>query len=120
MSVIQGASGIFVFLFYISVSHSATFVNGYIIYSFEKYLIPKCNMKFNLNGNYLLQNYQYTVSQLITCLLVSTGMPKEKYDPPDPRRMYTIMSSEEAANGKKSHWAELEISGEKLWHGPEL
>uniref|UniRef100_A0A8D0L5I0 poly(A)-specific ribonuclease n=1 Tax=Sphenodon punctatus TaxID=8508 RepID=A0A8D0L5I0_SPHPU len=38
-------------------------------------------------------------------------MPKEKYDPPDPRRMYTIMSSEEAANGKKSHWAELEISG---------
>ncbi|MBZ3886672.1 CCR4-NOT transcription complex subunit 6 [Sciurus carolinensis] len=38
-------------------------------------------------------------------------MPKEKYDSPDPRRMYTIMSSEEAANGKKSHWAELEISG---------
>uniref|UniRef100_A0A8C5VTP7 poly(A)-specific ribonuclease n=1 Tax=Microcebus murinus TaxID=30608 RepID=A0A8C5VTP7_MICMU len=25
--------------------------------------------------------------------------------------LYTIMSSEEAANGKKSHWAELEISG---------
>lgn len=40
------------------------------------------------------------------------GMPKEKYDPPDPRRMYTIMSTEEAANGKKSYWAELEISGE--------
>uniref|UniRef100_A0A8C7UDH2 poly(A)-specific ribonuclease n=2 Tax=Oncorhynchus mykiss TaxID=8022 RepID=A0A8C7UDH2_ONCMY len=40
-----------------------------------------------------------------------TGMPKEKYDPPDPRRMYTIMSTEEAANGKKSYWAELEISG---------
>lgn len=40
-----------------------------------------------------------------------TGMPKEKYDPPDPRRMYTIMSSEEAASGKKSYWAELEISG---------
>lgn len=39
-------------------------------------------------------------------------MPKEKYDPPDPRRMYTIMSSEEAANGKKSYWAELEISGQ--------
>uniref|UniRef100_A0A671RGY5 poly(A)-specific ribonuclease n=1 Tax=Sinocyclocheilus anshuiensis TaxID=1608454 RepID=A0A671RGY5_9TELE len=38
-------------------------------------------------------------------------MPKEKYDPPDPRRMYTIMSSEEAANGKKSYWAELEIVG---------
>lgn len=29
------------------------------------------------------------------------------------------MSSEEAANGKKSHWAELEISGKrkKLWVG---
>ncbi|KAM9238049.1 CCR4-NOT transcription complex subunit 6-like isoform 3-T3 [Dugong dugon] len=39
------------------------------------------------------------------------GMPKEKYDPPDPRRIYTIMSAEEVANGKKSHWAELEISG---------
>lgn len=38
-------------------------------------------------------------------------MPKEKYDPPDPRRLYTIMSSEEAASGKKSYWAELEISG---------
>ncbi|KAK6312699.1 hypothetical protein J4Q44_G00160460 [Coregonus suidteri] len=38
-------------------------------------------------------------------------MPKEKYDPPDPRRLYTIMSAEEVANGKKSHWAELEISG---------
>ncbi|XP_041111564.1 CCR4-NOT transcription complex subunit 6-like [Polyodon spathula] len=38
-------------------------------------------------------------------------MPKEKYDPPDPRRLYTIMSTEEAANRKKSHWAELEISG---------
>uniref|UniRef100_E1C5L3 poly(A)-specific ribonuclease n=3 Tax=Phasianinae TaxID=9072 RepID=E1C5L3_CHICK len=40
-----------------------------------------------------------------------TVMPKEKYDPPDPRRIYTIMSAEEVANGKKSHWAELEISG---------
>lgn len=39
-------------------------------------------------------------------------MPKEKYEPPDPRRMYTIMSNEEAASGKKSYWAELEISGE--------
>lgn len=39
-------------------------------------------------------------------------MPKEKYDPPDPRRCYTIMSAEEAANGKKSYWAELEISGQ--------
>ncbi|XP_048086556.1 CCR4-NOT transcription complex subunit 6 [Alosa alosa] len=38
-------------------------------------------------------------------------MPKEKYDPPDPHRMHTIMSSDEAAHGKKSYWAELEISG---------
>ncbi|KAA0717287.1 CCR4-NOT transcription complex subunit 6-like [Triplophysa tibetana] len=36
---------------------------------------------------------------------------KRKYDPPDPRRLYTIMSSEEAASGKKSNWTELEISG---------
>uniref|UniRef100_A0A8K9WMA7 poly(A)-specific ribonuclease n=1 Tax=Oncorhynchus mykiss TaxID=8022 RepID=A0A8K9WMA7_ONCMY len=34
-------------------------------------------------------------------------MPKENYDPPDPRRLYTIMSAEEVANGKKSHWAEV-------------
>lgn len=47
-----------------------------------------------------------------TFLFSVIGMPKEKYDPPDPRRMYTIMSSEEAANGKKSYWAELEISGQ--------
>ncbi|KAI5613104.1 CCR4-NOT transcription complex subunit 6-like isoform X3 [Silurus asotus] len=39
-----------------------------------------------------------------------TGMPKEKYEPPDPRRLYTIMSAEEAASGKKSYWAELEIT----------
>lgn len=39
------------------------------------------------------------------------GMPKEKYDPPDSRRMYTIMSSEEANSGKKSIWDGLEITG---------
>ncbi|XP_052430797.1 CCR4-NOT transcription complex subunit 6-like isoform X2 [Carassius gibelio] len=38
-------------------------------------------------------------------------MPKEKYDPPDSRRMYTIMSSEEANSGKKSFWDGLEITG---------
>lgn len=43
------------------------------------------------------------------------GLPKEKYDPKDLRRIYAIMSLEEAANGKKSQWAELEISGELLW-----
>lgn len=54
----------------------------------------------------------FTTDSFITNDLCSViGMPKEKYDPPDPRRMYTIMSSEEAANGKKSYWAELEISG---------
>lgn len=55
----------------------------------------------------------FFVNVLLHILVSSViGMPKEKYDPPDPRRMYTIMSSEEAANGKKSYWAELEISGE--------
>lgn len=55
---------------------------------------------------------------MIFCSVI--GMPKEKYDPPDPRRMYTIMSSEEAANGKKSYWAELEISGECFQWVPSL
>uniref|UniRef100_A0A8I5N9D1 poly(A)-specific ribonuclease n=1 Tax=Papio anubis TaxID=9555 RepID=A0A8I5N9D1_PAPAN len=49
--------------------------------------------------------------KLSLCSFKLIGMPKEKYDPPDPRRIYTIMSAEEVANGKKSHWAELEISG---------
>lgn len=52
------------------------------------------------------------ITLIQTFLFSVIGMPKEKYDPPDPRRMYTIMSSEEAANGKKSYWAELEISGQ--------
>ncbi len=41
------------------------------------------------------------------------GMPKEKYDPLDSRRMYTntIMSIEEANSGKKSIWDGLEITG---------
>ncbi|XP_056626034.1 CCR4-NOT transcription complex, subunit 6b [Triplophysa dalaica] len=38
-------------------------------------------------------------------------MPKEKYDPPDVRRMYTIMSIEDANSGKKSNWDGLEITG---------
>ncbi|XP_016140559.1 CCR4-NOT transcription complex, subunit 6b isoform X2 [Sinocyclocheilus grahami] len=38
-------------------------------------------------------------------------MPTEKYDPPDFRQMYTIMSSEEANSGKKSIWDGLEIIG---------
>ncbi|XP_029515431.1 CCR4-NOT transcription complex subunit 6-like isoform X1 [Oncorhynchus nerka] len=51
---------------------------------------------------------------------VTAGMPKEKYDPPDPRRMYTIMSTEEAANGKKSYWPELEITGNVRSLSPSL
>ncbi|XP_034072570.1 LOW QUALITY PROTEIN: CCR4-NOT transcription complex subunit 6-like [Gymnodraco acuticeps] len=47
-------------------------------------------------------------------------MPKEKYDPPDPRRCYTIMPAEEVANGKKSYWAELEISGRVRSLSPSL
>lgn len=47
LSVILGASGISVFLFYSSVSYPATCVNGHIICRFEKYLVYKSNMKFN-------------------------------------------------------------------------
>ncbi|KAM4634113.1 CCR4-NOT transcription complex subunit 6-like [Polymixia lowei] len=38
-------------------------------------------------------------------------MPKEKCDPPFSRRVPTLMSAEEVAKGKKSHWTELEITG---------
>ncbi|XP_065130946.2 CCR4-NOT transcription complex, subunit 6b isoform X1 [Paramisgurnus dabryanus] len=38
-------------------------------------------------------------------------MPNEKYDLADSRRMNTIMSSEEANNGRKHAWDGLEISG---------
>lgn len=37
---------------------------------------------------------------------------KEKYESGgNARRGYTIMSPEEAANGKKTYWTELEITG---------
>ncbi|PSN30698.1 CCR4-NOT transcription complex subunit 6 [Blattella germanica] len=36
---------------------------------------------------------------------------KDKYENTNPRRSHTIMSSEDAAAGKKSHWPELEITG---------
>lgn len=64
-----------------------------------------CPVLFSTLGETIQQK------SLFFCCRV-TGMPKEKYDPPDPRRCYTIMSAEEAASGKKSYWAELEISGE--------
>ncbi|XP_021915890.1 CCR4-NOT transcription complex subunit 6-like [Zootermopsis nevadensis] len=47
---------------------------------------------------------------------------KDKYENTNPRRAHTIMSSEDAAAGKKSHWPELEITGTirnlspNLWH----
>ncbi|MEQ2234236.1 hypothetical protein ILYODFUR_029825, partial [Ilyodon furcidens] len=65
------------------------------------------------NGEEVARKQKRTRSRprVLVCSCSVIGMPKEKYDPPDPRRMYTIMSSEEAANGKKSYWAELEISG---------
>ncbi|XP_067004645.1 CCR4-NOT transcription complex subunit 6-like [Anabrus simplex] len=36
---------------------------------------------------------------------------KDKYENTTSRRSHTIMSSEDAAAGKKSHWPELEITG---------
>ncbi|GLH15996.1 Leucine-rich repeat protein soc-2 homolog [Gryllus bimaculatus] len=36
---------------------------------------------------------------------------KDKYENCNPRRAHTIMSAEDAAAGKKSHWPELEITG---------
>lgn len=45
-------------------------------------------------------------------------MPKEKYESPNPRRNYSIMSQEDIASGKKSEWYELEISGEFFYHYP--
>lgn len=36
---------------------------------------------------------------------------KDKYERPNPRRTHTIMSPEDVLSGKKSHWPELEITG---------
>jgi len=38
---------------------------------------------------------------------------KDKYENTNPRRSHTIMSSEDAAAGKKSNWPELEITGKE-------
>ena len=38
---------------------------------------------------------------------------KDKYENTNPRRTHTIMSSEDAAAGKKSNWPELEITGKE-------
>lgn len=39
---------------------------------------------------------------------------KEKYENTTNRRSHTIMSSEDAAAGKRSDWPELEITGDHL------
>ncbi|RLU22157.1 hypothetical protein DMN91_006537 [Ooceraea biroi] len=36
---------------------------------------------------------------------------KDKYENSNPRRIYTLMGSEDLQSGKKSHWSELEITG---------
>lgn len=43
-----------------------------------------------------------------------------KYEPPDPRRVYTIMTEEDKEKGKKSNWHELEITGSVRNVSPEL
>ena len=54
--------------------------------------------------------------KVVSLLCSLPGMPKEDYEPPEQRRVYTIMSLEEHANGKRSHWAELEITGMSCLH----
>ena len=36
---------------------------------------------------------------------------KDKYESSNSRRVHTIMSTEDANSGKKSHWPEVEITG---------
>ncbi|KAJ8318621.1 hypothetical protein KUTeg_003712 [Tegillarca granosa] len=54
--------------------------------------------------------------------MTGTGitMPKDKYEPPNPRRAHTFMSAEDLAAGKKSSWYELEITGRVRNVCPEL
>lgn len=61
---------------------------------------------------FVVQNVKAHLCRVLAVSFRLTGMPKEKYDPPDPRRCYTIMPADEVASGKKSHWSELEISGQ--------
>ncbi|XP_014661642.1 PREDICTED: CCR4-NOT transcription complex subunit 6-like isoform X2 [Priapulus caudatus] len=44
----------------------------------------------------------------------------KKYEPPNPRRLHTLMSTEDALAGKKSYWPELEITGTIRNLSPEL
>ena len=37
-------------------------------------------------------------------------MPNNKSENNEHRRAYTLMSQEDVANGKKSHWTELEVT----------
>ncbi|GAB6028527.1 CCR4-NOT transcription complex subunit 6-like, variant 2 [Chamberlinius hualienensis] len=45
---------------------------------------------------------------------------KDKYEGHVPRRTHTIMSLEDVASGKKTHWPELEITGPICNLSPEL
>lgn len=45
---------------------------------------------------------------------------KDKYEHPNPRRTHTIMSPEDAASGKKTHWPEMEITGSVRCLSPAL
>lgn len=48
------------------------------------------------------------------CLVLGYNMSrnhKDKYENSNPRRIYTLMGSEDLQSGKKSHWSELEITG---------
>ena len=38
-------------------------------------------------------------------------MGKEKYEPPNARRAFTIMNQDDVAAGKESSWYELELTG---------
>ncbi|XP_025016008.1 CCR4-NOT transcription complex subunit 6-like [Tetranychus urticae] len=53
----------------------------------------------------------YQVAKSMSKTNHRTDRDKDKYEPPNPRRVHTIMSSEDVAAGKKSFWPELEITG---------
>ena len=42
---------------------------------------------------------------------IAWDMPKDKYESPNPRRTHILMSQDDVANGKRSSYYELEISG---------
>jgi CCR4-NOT transcription complex subunit 6 len=61
--------------------------------------------------------YSYTLRFSYTLAGFSMSRThKDKYENTNPRRTHTIMSSEDAASGKKSNWPELEITGKEDFH----